>query len=68
MNQDLFRKDEVKAEWLHPTEMPSMKGRNVVAIDLETCDSQLKTMGPGWARRAGMVIGIALSSGDFTAY
>tara|TARA_R110002167_G_scaffold359775_1_gene576717 strand:- start:407 stop:2143 length:1737 start_codon:yes stop_codon:yes gene_type:complete len=25
-------------------------------------------MGPGWARRAGMVIGIALSSGDFTAY
>mgnify|MGYP003625745507 FL=1 len=63
-----FKIDEVKAEWLHPTEMPSMKGRNVVAIDLETCDSQLKTMGPGWARRAGMVIGIALSSGDFTAY
>jgi len=63
-----FKIDEVKAEWLHPTEMPSMKGRDVVAIDLETCDSQLKTMGPGWARRAGMVIGIALSSGDFTAY
>ena len=60
--------NEVKAEWLHPTEFPSMKGREVVAIDLETCDTQLKTMGPGWARRAGMVIGIALSSGDFTAY
>ena len=68
MTTENFKIDEVKAEWLHPTEMPSMKGRDVVAIDLETCDSQLKTMGPGWARRAGMVIGIALSSGDFTAY
>jgi len=68
MTQDLFKTDEVKAEWLHPTEFPSMKGREVVAIDLETCDSQLKTMGPGWARRAGMVIGIAISNGDFTAY
>ena len=60
--------NEVKAEWLHPTEFPSMKGIKVVAIDLETCDTQLKTMGPGWARRDGMVIGIAISSGDFTAY
>jgi DNA polymerase I-like protein with 3'-5' exonuclease and polymerase domains len=68
MTQDLFKTDEVKAEWLHPTEFPSMKGREVVAIDLETCDTQLKTMGPGWARRAGMVIGIAISNGDFTAY
>tara|TARA_R110000744_G_scaffold64105_2_gene132014 strand:+ start:1271 stop:3130 length:1860 start_codon:yes stop_codon:yes gene_type:complete len=65
---DQFNKDEVKAEWLHPTEFPSMKGRDVVAIDLETCDPRLKTMGPGWARRDGMVIGIAISSGDFTAY
>ena len=60
--------NEVKAEWLHPTEFPSMKGIKVVAIDLETCDTNLKTMGPGWARRDGMVIGIAISSGDFTAY
>ena len=68
MNQDLFRKDEVKAEWLHPTETPSMKGRDVVAIDLETCDTELKKMGPGWPRKIGSVIGIAISSGDFTAY
>ena len=27
-----FRKDEVKAEWLHPTETPSMKGKDVVAL------------------------------------
>jgi len=65
---DLFNKNEVKAEWLHPTETPSMKGRQVVAIDLETCDTDLKKMGPGWPRKVGDVIGIAISSGDFTAY
>ena len=65
---DLFNQNEVKAEWLHPTEFPSMKGREVVAIDLETCDTDLKKMGPGWPRKIGKVIGIAVSSGDFTAY
>ena len=65
---DLFNQNEVKAEWLHPTEFPSMKGRQVVAIDLETCDTDLKKMGPGWPRKIGKVIGIAVSSGDFTAY
>ena len=46
MTADLFKKNEVKAEWLHPTEFPSMKGKEVVAIDLETCDTELKKMGP----------------------
>ena len=68
MTVDLFNQNEVKAEWLHPTEFPSMKGRDVVAIDLETCDTDLKKMGPGWPRKIGKVIGIAVSSGDFTAY
>ena len=68
MTVDLFNQNEVKAEWLHPTEFPSMKGRDVVAIDLETCDTDLKKMGPGWPRKVGDVIGIAISSGDFTAY
>ena len=68
MTVDLFNQNEVKAEWLHPTEFPSMKGRDVVAIDLETCDTELKKRGPGWPRQAGMVIGIAISCGDFTAY
>jgi DNA polymerase I-like protein with 3'-5' exonuclease and polymerase domains len=67
MASNLFN-DEVKAEWLHPTEFPSMKGREVVAIDLETCDTELKKMGAGWPRKVGSVIGIAISSGDFTAY
>ena len=65
---DLFNRDEIKSEWVHPTEFPSMKGKKVVAVDLETCDTDLKKMGPGWPRQVGKVIGIAVSSGDFTAY
>ena len=68
MVRDLFNQNVVKSEWLHPTEFPSMKGKEVVAIDLETCDTDLKKMGPGWPRKIGKVIGIAVSSGDFTAY
>ena len=65
---DLFNQNEIKSEWVHPTEFPSMKGRKVVAVDLETCDTDLKKMGPGWPKKIGKVIGIAISSGDFTAY
>jgi DNA polymerase I-like protein with 3'-5' exonuclease and polymerase domains len=68
MTYDLFNQNVVKSEWLHPTEFPSMKGRKVVAVDLETCDTELKTMGPGWPRKLGTVVGISISSGDFTAY
>jgi len=68
MTYDLFNQDVVKSEWLHPTEFPSMKGKKIVSVDLETCDKNLKTMGPGWPRKIGSVIGIAISSGDFTAY
>jgi len=68
MTYDLFNQNIVKSEWLHPTEFPSMKGKKVVSVDLETCDTNLKTMGPGWPRKIGSVIGISISSGDFTAY
>ena len=68
MTYDLFNQDVVKSEWLHPTEFPSMKGRKVVSVDLETCDTALKTMGPGWPKKLGMVIGISISDGNFTAY
>ena len=65
--RDLFA-NTVKSEWVHPTEFPDMKDRPVVAVDLETCDTDLKTMGPGWPRGIGKVIGIAVSDGHFSAY
>jgi DNA polymerase I-like protein with 3'-5' exonuclease and polymerase domains len=64
--RDTFK--EINSNWVAPTEFPSMKGRKVVAIDLETCDPGLIKDGPGWPRKIGSVIGISISSGDFTAY
>ena len=66
-NEFIFA-NTIKSEWVHPTEFPSMKGHSVVAVDLETCDTDLKTMGPGWAKGIGKVIGIAISNGNFSAY
>jgi|TARA_B100001964_G_scaffold245590_1_gene333804 DNA polymerase I-like protein with 3'-5' exonuclease and polymerase domains len=66
-NEFIFA-NTIKSEWVHPTEFPSMKGHPVVAIDLETCDTDLKKMGPGWPRGIGKVIGIAISDGQFSAY
>jgi len=66
-NEFIFA-NTIKSEWVHPTEFPSMKGRSVVAIDLETCDTDLMKMGPGWPRGIGKVIGIAISDGQFSAY
>ena len=59
---------EAQTEWIAPDNFPDLSGYKLVAIDLETCDTELKTMGPGWSRKIGKVIGIAISSGDFTAY
>ena len=66
MMRDMFK--EIHSNWVAPTEFPSMKGRKVVAIDLETCDPGLIKDGPGWPRKIGSVIGISISNGDFTAY
>ena len=39
MMRDMFK--EINSNWVAPTVFPSMKGRMVVAIDLETCDPGL---------------------------
>ena len=43
-------------------------GRDRIAIDLETCDPNLLTLGPGWCRNDGFVIGFAVAAGDFVGY
>jgi DNA polymerase-1 len=39
-----------------------------VSIDLETKDSNLLTLGPGWTRKDGYVIGVAVAAGDSAWY
>lgn len=48
-------------EWVMPDGYPDLSGAKEVAIDLETKDPNLTTMGSGWARKDGHIIGIAVA-------
>jgi DNA polymerase I-like protein with 3'-5' exonuclease and polymerase domains len=55
-------------EWFMPSEFPDLTNNRTMAIDLETRDPNLTTMGPGWATKHGEIIGIAIAAGDFSGY
>ena len=54
--------------WNIPTEYPDLTQHKQIAIDLETCDPRLTTLGPGWARNDGFIVGIAVAAGDWEGY
>ena len=57
MQTPLFKPE---TEWTAPEILPEFKNAEAVAIDLETCDLDLRNSGPGWPWRGGHVAGIAL--------
>jgi DNA polymerase I-like protein with 3'-5' exonuclease and polymerase domains len=49
--------------------LPSLKGAKMISYDVETKDPDLKTVGPGWGRGVGHIIGVALGTDDgFSVY
>ena len=48
-------------EWVVPDGYPDLSDAKEVAIDLETRDPNLTTMGSGWPRKDGHIIGIAVA-------
>ena len=48
-------------EWVMPDGYPDLSDAREVAIDLETRDPNLTTMGSGWPRNDGYVIGVAVA-------
>ena len=52
----------INSDWIAPTEFPDLSNREKIAIDLETCDPGLIKDGPGWPKKIGAVIGIAVAS------
>ena len=52
---------EAEKEWICPENFPSLKGYSHVAIDLETKDPELKSMGSGAVRGHGNIVGIAVA-------
>ena len=44
----------VNSEWVAPTTFPDLSMHDRVAIDLETCDTEVIKAGPGWPTQRGM--------------
>ena len=60
--------DATTQEWVPPTSFPDLTGYKEIAIDLETHDPNLTTLGPGWARKDGKVVGVAVAAGEDAWY
>jgi DNA polymerase I-like protein with 3'-5' exonuclease and polymerase domains len=63
MQQPLFAP---QSSWRPPAILPEFSSQ--VAIDLETCDPNLKTQGPGYKRHDGYVVGIAIADKHQSVY
>lgn len=50
-----------ETDWKLPTELPSLAGQGLIAIDVETFDPDLRTRGPG-AGRDGYICGVAVGT------
>ena len=58
----------VDSDWTPPQALPDLSQFKTVSIDLETKDTNLLTLGPGWTRKDGYVIGVAVAAGDSAWY
>ena len=56
--------DLIDIDWNIPSGFPDLTSHKEIAVDLETYDPNIKTLGPGWARKDGHIIGIAVAAGD----
>lgn len=56
------------SEWTPPEKVPDLSTATEIAIDLETCDPNIKTMGPGWPRGDGFIAGIAVAVEGWKGY
>jgi DNA polymerase I-like protein with 3'-5' exonuclease and polymerase domains len=65
LQQPLFTPE---TEWVPPDRLPDLSGHLEIAIDLETRDPNLLTMGSGAVRRDGEVVGIAVAVEGWSGY
>ena len=59
---------KAQTEWVKPTEFPDLTQAETIAIDLETCDPDLKTSGSGAVVGRGKVVGIAVAVDGYCGY
>ena len=56
------------SEWVMPDTFPDLSGYDEIAIDLETRDPGIKDTGPGYIRKHGEVVGIAVAVEGWCGY
>ena len=59
---------KAQTEWVKPKEFPDLRFCDEIAIDLETHDPDLKTMGSGSVIGKGKVVGIAVATDGYSGY
>ena len=59
---------EAQTEWVKPEEFPDLRQADTIAIDLETYDPDLKSMGSGAVIGNGKVVGIAVAVDGDSGY
>ena len=60
--------DTPKSEWVPPSELPNIFEAKQIAVDVETRDPNIKTLGAGWARNDGEVVGYAIAVDGWSGY
>ena len=55
-------------EWMAPEVFPNLSTAKEIAIDLETCDPNMESMGPGWPRNDGFIVGYAVAVDGWAGY
>ena len=56
------------SEWVPPQSFPNLSEAKEIAIDLETCDPHMESMGPGWPRKDGYIVGYAVAVDGWAGY
>jgi len=56
------------SEWVPPASFPDLSSATEIAIDLETCDPHMESMGPGWPRKDGFIVGYAVAVDGWKGY
>ena len=56
------------SEWLPPASFPNLNEAKEIAIDLETCDPNMESLGPGWPRNDGYIVGYAIAVDGWAGY
>ena len=57
-----------QTEWIPPESFPDLSKYDEIAIDLETKDPELKTMGSGSVTSKGHIVGIAVAVSNWSGY